>query len=51
MVVLSKSVQLSHYSSCVSGSIVILLHMKSESKLKKSCPTFHPVTISEKNIT
>jgi len=50
MVVLSKGVKLSHYSSCVSGAIVTILHMKSESKVKKGCPTFHPVAIADKII-
>jgi hypothetical protein len=50
MVVLSKSVKLSRYSSCVSGATVIILRKKSESKVKKGCPTFHPVEIPYKII-
>jgi len=50
MAVLSKRAKLSRYSSCVSGAIVIILRRKSESKVKKGCPTFHPVAISDKII-
>jgi len=50
VVVLSKSIKLSRYSSCVSGAIVIILCMKRESKVKKGCPTFQAVAISDKII-
>jgi len=48
MAVLPKSVKLSRYFSCVSGATVNILRTKSESKVRKGCPTFQPVAISDK---